>query len=76
VIIHFELCHLQKDRYGRIDETSSKSHLRSWSDKLHLHELAGCHGRIQFAGHSPINNEVYVIDLTKPRSNSLIPLSR
>jgi hypothetical protein len=74
VNIHLELNHLVKAGSGRIDETGSKLHLRSWSDRLYLHELIGCCGRIQFERHSTIDNEEYVIDLTKPRLNSYIPL--
>ena len=68
--IHFELNNLQKNQDGHINEENSKSYLKNWSDRLYLHELAGCSGRIEFERHLPINNsEIYVIDLAKPRYN-------
>jgi hypothetical protein len=74
--IHFKLRHLLKDNKGHIDEESSKSYLKSWSDRLYLHELVGCSGRIEFERHLPTNNEIYVIDLAKPRYDLYIPLNK
>lgn len=74
--IHFELNNLQRGENGHINEEDSKSYLKNWSDRLYLHELAGCSGRIEFELYFPNNNEIYVIDLTKPRYNLYTPLNK